>query len=98
MIRAARHVHMHVRDAEHYGVQDGDVMKLSVTSPACSSIFQDLLVRADERSRLEVHLDTDEDNACYLDGAASVELAKQEIPKPPKPPKAKTAEELTKAT
>jgi propanediol utilization protein len=74
VIRAARHAHMSLGDAQHYGVQNGDSMKLLVRSPACSTVFEEVLVRADEASKLEVHLDTDEANACGLDRAASVEL------------------------
>ena len=77
VIRAARHVHMNRRDAAHYGVQNGDLMKLRIESSQCSLIFEDLLVRADETSKLEVHIDTDEGNACYLDGASKVELLPQ---------------------
>lgn len=77
VIRAARHVHMSNRDAEHYGVKKGDFMKLRIESPQCSVVFEDLLVRADATSKLEVHIDTDEGNACFLDGATKVELQKQ---------------------
>lgn len=80
VIRAARHVHMNVRDAEYFGVANGDLMRLRVQSPLCGLVFDDLLVRADEKSKLEVHLDTDEGNACYLDRATHVELLKQETP------------------
>lgn len=76
VIRAARHVHMNVRDAAYFGVQNGDMMELRVTSPYCSAVFGDVLVRADETSKLEVHLDTDEGNACYMDRATRVELVK----------------------
>lgn len=78
VIRAARHVHMSHHHAEHFGVKKGDMMKLRIQSPACGVVFEDLLVRADETSKLEVHIDTDEGNACYLDGATKVELLKQE--------------------
>lgn len=78
VIRAARHVHMNVRDAEYFGVANGDVMRLRVQSPMCGVVFDDLLVRADQTSKLEVHLDTDEGNACFLDQATKVELLKQE--------------------
>jgi propanediol utilization protein len=77
VIRAARHVHMNHRDAEYYGVKNGDFMKLRIESPQCSVVFEDLLVRADATSKLEVHIDTDEGNACFLDGATKVELLKQ---------------------
>src|SRR5687767_11687373 len=78
VIRAARHVHMNNRDAEYYGVKKGDFMKLRVESLQCSVVFEDLLVRADATSKLEVHIDTDEGNACFLDGATKVELMKQD--------------------
>lgn len=78
VIRAARHVHMNMRDAAHYGVKPKDFMKLRIESPQCTVVFEDLLVRADETSKLEVHIDTDEGNACYLDSATKVELLKQE--------------------
>jgi len=77
VIRAARHVHMSNRDAELYGVKNGEFMKLRVESPQSTVVFEDLLVRADATSKLEVHIDTDEGNACYLDAATKVELLKQ---------------------
>lgn len=76
VIRAARHVHMNTRDLDYFGVRDGDSMKLRVESPACSAIFEDLLVRPGDKIKLEVHLDTDEGNACFLDAATRVELFK----------------------
>jgi propanediol utilization protein len=76
VIRAARHVHMNFRDAEYYGVKNGDFMKLRIQSPQCSMVFEELLVRADATSKLEVHIDTDEGNACFLDSATTVELQK----------------------
>lgn len=78
VIRAARHVHMNFGDAEQYGVANGDFMNLRVTAPQCTVVFEDLLVRADKTSKLEVHIDTDEGNACFLDSATDVELLKQE--------------------
>jgi len=73
VIRAERHVHMNLEHAKHYGVKNGDRMKLRIES-TCSMVLEDLLVRADEVSKLEVHLDTDEGNAADLDHARSVEL------------------------
>ena len=77
VIRAARHVHMSHREADYYGVKNGDFMTLKVTSHQCSVSFDDLLVRADEHAKLEVHIDTDEGNACNLDAATSVEIKPQ---------------------
>jgi len=75
VIRAERHVHMGPADAEQYGVADGSRMSLRVES-ACTTVFEDLLVRVGEKIKLEVHLDTDEGNACGIDHAQKVELFK----------------------
>ena len=80
VIRAERHVHMNFRDAEHYGVTTGDRAKLRIESNSCSVVLENLLVRADDTSKLEVHLDTDEGNACDLENATRIELFKQEPP------------------
>ena len=77
VIRAKRHVHMDFRHAESYGVENGESMKLRIESPGCSTVMEDVVVRADEASKLEVHIDTDEGNACFLDSATKVELLKQ---------------------
>lgn len=77
VIRAARHVHMSHDEAAFYGVKNGDFMTLKVTSPQCSVSFDDLLVRADPNAKLEVHIDTDEGNACNLDAATEVTLKPQ---------------------
>ncbi|NQT37063.1 MAG: phosphate propanoyltransferase [Planctomycetes bacterium] len=75
VIRAERHVHINMHDAAHYGVQDGDRMNLRVSS-SCGAVLENLLVRADQTSKLEVHLDTDEGNAVDMDHATKVELFK----------------------
>lgn len=77
VIRAARHVHMSPRDAAYYGVRTGDMMKLRVESPQCSLVLEELKVRVEEGIKLEVHLDTDEGNACNMDRATKIELGKQ---------------------
>ena len=74
VIRAARHVHMNFKDAEYYGVKNGEFVDLKIDSPACGVTLHNVLVRADATSKLEVHLDTDEGNACNLDSASQVAL------------------------
>ncbi len=76
VIRAERHVHMSLEHAARYGVKNGDRMNLRIEG-TCTPVFEDLLVRADETSKLEVHIDTDEGNAADLDHATKVELFKQ---------------------
>ncbi len=76
VIRAERHVHMHPRDAAYYGVQPGGRMHLRVVNAACSMVLENLLCRVDAKFKLEVHIDTDEGNACDLPKATLVELFK----------------------
>lgn len=78
VIRAMRHVHMGADDLVHYGVANGDLMNLRIESQGCTTVLEDLIVRAGKGIKLEVHLDTDEGNACNLDNATNVELLKQE--------------------
>mgnify|MGYP000907694886 CR=1 FL=1 len=75
VIRAERHVHMGPRDAEYYGVKHLDRMDMRVNSP-CPSTLEGLLVRTHPDWKLEVHIDTDEANACDLAHATSVDLTK----------------------
>ncbi|MGC9260232.1 MAG: phosphate propanoyltransferase [Phycisphaerae bacterium] len=73
VIRAMRHVHMNGADMAHYGVKDGDMMKLAVHGP-CGMVFDNVRVREHPKVRLEVHIDTDEGNACDLESATRIEL------------------------
>ena len=75
VIRAALHVHMSPADAEFYGVRHRDVMKLKVGDGA-GVTFDRVHVRVGPAFRLEVHMDTDEANACALHLATQVELLK----------------------
>ena len=78
VIRAERHVHMGPEDLAWYGVADQDRMHLRIESPGCTTVFEDLLVRAGKNIKLEVHVDTDEGNAVNLEKATRVELVKPE--------------------
>jgi putative phosphotransacetylase len=76
VIRAMRHVHMHPREAEFYGVKNGDPMVLDVDSN-CPMKLNNVICRIDPALKLEVHIDTDEGNAADLTNAKRVELLKQ---------------------
>ena len=75
VIRALRHVHMSPDDAAFYGVKGGDDMKLKIGGP-CGILLDKLLVRVDKAFKLEVHIDTDEGNACNLQPETACELIK----------------------
>ncbi|HEY0945029.1 MAG TPA: phosphate propanoyltransferase [Opitutaceae bacterium] len=75
VIRAAPHVHMSPDDAAYYAVKAGDFMRLRVGGD-CATTFDRLLVRVHADFKLEVHIDTDEGNACALRPDTPVELLK----------------------
>jgi putative phosphotransacetylase len=75
VIRAERHAHMSTEDMAYYGVEDGDYMKLRIEGP-CGVTFDRVKVRYHKKVVLEVHIDTDEGNACDLDSATNMELFK----------------------
>src|ERR1051325_5612371 len=75
IIRAMRHVHMHPTDTPSYGVQAGDSMKLKIGGE-CGLILEKTLCRVDKSFKLEVHIDTDEGNACNLQADTPCELIK----------------------
>jgi len=68
-----RHVHMSPDDAAFYGVKAGDGMNLRIGGP-CGITLDKMLVRIDRTFKLEVHIDTDEGNACNLQPETPCEL------------------------
>src|ERR1700757_491063 len=75
VIRAARHVHMSPANAEFHGVKAGGKMRLKIGG-ACAISLDEMLVRVDKSFKLEVHIDTDEGNACNLQPDTPCELIK----------------------
>ena len=66
VICAWRHIHMTPDDADHFGVEDRDVVEVAVSSGERSLVYGDVLVRVSPDFRLEMHIDTDEGNAANL--------------------------------
>jgi len=75
VIRAAPHVHMAPGDADYYGVANKTYMKLRVGGPLATT-FDRIYVRVDPAFKLEVHIDTDEANACGFGPDVPCELVK----------------------
>src|SRR5580704_11590399 len=75
VIRAARHAHMSPANADFYGVKAGDKMRLKIGGP-CAISLDEMLVRVDPSFKLEIHIDTDEGNACDLQPNTPCELLK----------------------
>src|SRR5215469_3041275 len=76
VIRAAIHVHMNPAEASYFGVSQRDRMKLRIGGEA-GLTFNNVHVRIDRASRLNVHMDTDEANACGLHLTKDIELFKE---------------------
>jgi len=75
VIRALRHAHLSPADADYYGVKHGDWMKLKIGGD-CGLFLEKLMCRVDKGFKLEVHIDTDEGNACNLQPDTPVKLLK----------------------
>lgn len=75
IIAAARHIHMHTKDAEEFGVQDKERVKVRVGGER-GLIFENVLVRVNPNYALEMHVDIDEGNAAGVKNGEMVELIK----------------------
>ena len=75
VIRAMPHAHMHPDDAAYYGVKHKDRIAMRVHGPLATT-FENLVARVDPSFKFEVHIDTDEGNACGLKPDTFCELIK----------------------
>lgn len=73
IIIAARHVHLYPESAEKYGLKDGDIVDI-VTKGDRAVTLHNVLVRAGKAHADEVHIDTDEANACNLSSGDMVDI------------------------
>ncbi len=64
-IVAARHIHMAPADAAACGVKDGDYVSVKADNER-GTTFHQVKIRVDESFTLEMHIDTDEANACEI--------------------------------
>jgi len=73
IIAASRHIHMHTKDAEKFGLKDNDIVRVKVPGER-GLIFDNVLVRVNENYDLEMHVDVEEGNACGVKNGQIVEL------------------------
>jgi putative phosphotransacetylase len=74
-IRAMRHIHMNPKEAEYFGLRNGDKVKLRVGGEG-AVVFENMVVRIGDNLKLEVHLDTDEGNVANITCGTDVEIIK----------------------
>ncbi|GAA3647893.1 phosphate propanoyltransferase [Asaccharospora irregularis] len=73
VIVASRHIHMSLDDAAKFGVQDKQIVKVKTFGPR-AIVFENVLVRANEKFALEMHVDIEEGNAAGVRNGELVEL------------------------
>lgn len=72
-IIANRHIHMSDKEAEIFGLKNGDMCKVRVASEK-STVFENVLVRTNDNWRLQMHIDTDDANAANIRDEAYAEF------------------------
>ena len=74
VIAAKRHIHMTTKDAEYYGVTNGQIVDVKVETKGRTTTFGDTVVRVSDSYALAMHIDTDEANAAAVSGSAQGEI------------------------
>jgi propanediol utilization protein len=74
-IVALRHIHMNLADAARYGVKDGDIVSMEFGGER-GGIMNNVLIRANDSSALECHVDTEEANAFGINSKSTFKLIK----------------------
>ena len=77
-ILANRHIHMSDKDGEKFGVKDGEYVAVEVNGDGKRTALYDVQVRVSDKFALEMHLDTDDANACGIGNGAKVKLIPNE--------------------
>lgn len=74
-IVAKRHIHMTTEEAKQFGVRDGQIVSIACrgTRPG---ILDDVIIRANDNSALECHLDTEEANGLGLSSDSLIQIVK----------------------
>ena len=74
VIAAKRHIHMTTKDAEYYGLTNGQIVEVKVETNGRTTTFGDTVVRVSDSYALAMHIDTDEANAAGVSGSALGEI------------------------
>lgn len=73
-ILANRHIHMSVEDGKKFNVKDGEYVAVEVNGDGKRTVLYDVQVRVSDKFALEMHLDTDDANACGIGNGSMVKI------------------------
>ncbi len=76
VIVAKRHIHLTPADAESFGVEDKQIVKVKIDSEGRKTIFDDVVIRVKSSFAAAMHIDTDEANASCAFGKCYGEIIK----------------------
>ncbi|MFH1742953.1 MAG: phosphate propanoyltransferase [bacterium] len=66
VIRANRHIHIGTDDSERWGIQDNAIVRVRIANDQKVTILEGVQVRVRSSFKAEMHLDTDDANACSI--------------------------------
>ncbi len=72
-IVANRHIHMSSKEAESFGIKNGDYCKVRIGGEK-ATVLENVLIRTNDNWKLQIHLDTDDANAANIRGETFVEF------------------------
>lgn len=75
VIVAQRHIHMTSNDAKRLRVKDGDIVSIEVCGLR-GGIYNNVVIRANDNSTLECHIDIEEANAMDINSKTKIKIIK----------------------
>jgi propanediol utilization protein len=75
LIVAKRHIHMTLEDAKRFAVTDGEEVTIQVGGLR-GGTYSNVVIRANNTSTLECHIDTEEANAMNLTSTSTITIVK----------------------
>ncbi|WDP90300.1 MAG: phosphate propanoyltransferase [Desulfobacter sp.] len=75
LVVAQRHIHMNNSDAAHFGVRDGQIVSIQLDGTR-GGMYNNVVVRANDSSALEFHVDIEEANAMNINAHSQIKIVK----------------------